>query len=207
MSYISEFEIISKDWNLEERDAPGKLLSWILTQTTDKIIASEITGRFDIGNLFEYKFTLNYFNNKLISKLQLMPNHINEQCYARIGLLGNPSDGFNGKTLSLLIKNYYCEVIIQSNNEINNKSIKFQSNSKHDPSEFNNFESFQYHITTKGYYGGIRLLQATCKVFFQLCFNIGIYIQLQRGFTITYDTNIPRMVSTYFYAYNSLNDA
>ena len=30
--------------------------------------------------------------------------------YARIGLLGNPSDGFFGKTISLSLQNFYAEV-------------------------------------------------------------------------------------------------
>lgn len=45
-------------------------------------------------------------------------NHeIVEICYARIGLMGNPSDGFQGKTLSFLLKNYYATVTIQEKAE------------------------------------------------------------------------------------------
>lgn len=35
---------------------------------------------------------------------------IRSAVYARIGLLGNPSDGYFGKTLSLAIKNFHAEV-------------------------------------------------------------------------------------------------
>lgn len=32
------------------------------------------------------------------------------QAYARTGLLGNPSDQFEGKSIALCISNYYAEV-------------------------------------------------------------------------------------------------
>ena len=32
--------------------------------------------------------------------------------YDRIGLMGNPSDAFHGKTISLSIKNFWADVII-----------------------------------------------------------------------------------------------
>jgi len=35
-----------------------------------------------------------------------------ERCPARIGLMGNPSDGFNGKTLSILVANFGATVTL-----------------------------------------------------------------------------------------------
>lgn len=35
-----------------------------------------------------------------------------EKCCARVGFLGNPSDGFHGKTLSFLIDNFAATVTI-----------------------------------------------------------------------------------------------
>ena len=37
-------------------------------------------------------------------------NTITERVYARIGLLGNPSDSYNGKTISLSLANFFAEV-------------------------------------------------------------------------------------------------
>lgn len=34
---------------------------------------------------------------------------LSRRSYARIGLLGNPSDGYHGCTISLLIENFYAE--------------------------------------------------------------------------------------------------
>jgi len=41
------------------------------------------------------------------------PEAVVERAYARIGLIGNPSDGFNGKTISVSIQNYYATVCIR----------------------------------------------------------------------------------------------
>lgn len=38
---------------------------------------------------------------------------ITSRVYARIGLLGNPSDGYNGKTISFALANFYAEVLRQ----------------------------------------------------------------------------------------------
>jgi hypothetical protein len=35
---------------------------------------------------------------------------ITRRAYARIGLLGNPSDGFFGKTIAVSLQNFYAEV-------------------------------------------------------------------------------------------------
>jgi hypothetical protein len=40
-----------------------------------------------------------------------------QKCHARVGLMGNPSDGFRGKTISFLIENFYAEVTIVKNEQ------------------------------------------------------------------------------------------
>ena len=35
-----------------------------------------------------------------------------KRAYARAGLLGNPSDGYHGKTLSFSVRNYWAEVVL-----------------------------------------------------------------------------------------------
>jgi glucuronokinase len=37
---------------------------------------------------------------------------IRRRAYARAGLLGNPSDGYHGKTLSFSIRNFWAEVVL-----------------------------------------------------------------------------------------------
>jgi len=50
------------------------------------------------------------------------------------------------------------------------------------------------NISVHGYYGGIRLLQATVKTFGKLCNRVGIVLNKATGFRLAYDTTIPRMV-------------
>jgi len=42
---------------------------------------------------------------------------ITQRAYARIGLLGNPSDGYFGKTLSISIQNFFAEVHLTPNQQ------------------------------------------------------------------------------------------
>ena len=37
---------------------------------------------------------------------------IRNRAYARAGLLGNPSDGYNGKTISIIVRNFWAEVVM-----------------------------------------------------------------------------------------------
>ena len=43
---------------------------------------------------------------------------INSRVYARIGLLGNPSDGFCGKTISFSLQNFFAEVHSQQDRDV-----------------------------------------------------------------------------------------
>lgn len=48
-------------------------------------------------------------------------------------------------------------------------------------------------LQNEGYYGGVRLLMAICKVFHKYCKDHSIHLH-ERNFTLSYDTNIPRQV-------------
>lgn len=41
-----------------------------------------------------------------------LPSSVSDSCHARIGLMGNPSDGFKGKTVSFLLENFKATVHI-----------------------------------------------------------------------------------------------
>ena len=116
---------------------------------------------------------------------------ITTRANARIGLMGNPSDGFNGKTISFLIKNFEASVTV-----VPSPSLVLQPHLDHDTNEYATLKHLYNETSVKGYYGGLRLLKATCKVFFELCTkaNMDMTTILHKNFTMTYDTNIPRMV-------------
>ncbi|CAO2199785.1 unnamed protein product [Urochloa humidicola] len=46
-------------------------------------------------------------------------------------------------------------------------------------------------LQSEGYYGGVRLLMAICKVFYNYCIQNNISLKSE-NFTLSYDTNIPR---------------
>lgn len=117
-----------------------------------------------------------------------------ERCYARIGLMGNPSDGFNGKTLSFLISNFSAEITLTPSPE--SSKIQIVPNLISDKYEYDDLESLLLHTKINGYYGGLRLIQATLKVFTHICLiaGLGVRINNNKGYTISYDTSIPRMV-------------
>jgi glucuronokinase len=113
---------------------------------------------------------------------------IGHKTYARIGIMGNPSDGFFGKTISSCIRNFYAQVVL-----IESQRIKIVPHSIHDATEFSSLAELEEISIRDGYYGGIRLLYATCKRFNEYCRENGIFLD-SRNFSIIYDTNIPRQV-------------
>lgn len=105
--------------------------------------------------------------------------------------MGNPSDGFNGKTVSFLIRNFEASVSV-----LPSSSLVIKPHPVHDTSEYETLEQLSKETSLKGYYGGVRLLKATCNVFFRLCMeaNVDRTKLISKNFTMSYETNIPRMV-------------
>lgn len=161
-----------------------------------RVYARKISGRFDIGNLDDYIGTEPKKNSTseqiadhlsfplLLATLKTMENLTITRANARVGLVGNPSDGFNGKTISYSLANYWAQVKIWET-----KHIKILPNEVFDTTKFLNLEELATRTQITGYYGGIRLLRATCKRFFEL--TEAAKIKLTRNFTICYNSNIP----------------
>lgn len=78
---------------------------------------------------------------------------ITHRVYARIGLLGNPSDGFNGKTIALSLKNFYAEVTLTPAS-----GVEFVRHPIHDRRDYPSLEQFVKNVESQGYYGGVRLM-------------------------------------------------
>jgi glucuronokinase len=108
--------------------------------------------------------------------------------HARAGLLGNPSDGYFGKTISVLIGNYRARVTLTAS-----EKLTLQMHPQNDPVTFDDMAGLADTYGRLGYYGGLRLLQASCKRFAQECATRGIALD-GPNFTATYETNIPRQV-------------
>ncbi len=107
---------------------------------------------------------------------------------ARVGVMGNPSDGFGGKTIACLVRNFGASVTLRESS-----AIEIVRHPLFDALSFNNIAHLEATASLDGYYGGIRLLYATCKKFHQYCREHDISLA-DRNFTLQYDTNIPRQV-------------
>jgi glucuronokinase len=112
---------------------------------------------------------------------------INKRAYARAGLLGNPSDGYNGKTISIIVKNFWAEAVLY---EWDSVDIVLTDQ---DRAHFSSVYDLAKDVKLHGYYGGIRLIKATIKSFVEYCQAADIKLH-NRNFSIRYKTNIPRQV-------------
>jgi len=105
--------------------------------------------------------------------------------YARAGFLGNPSDGYFGKTIAFAMSNFRARVLIYPSARLEIKP------SKVDLPVFENLDDL-YRITRwRGYYGGIRIIQALIVRFIDYCREQGIELE-NRNFTLEYESNIPQ---------------
>lgn len=112
---------------------------------------------------------------------------ITSHAYARAGLVGNPSDGYYGKTISCLVRNFKATVALW-------ESPHFEIvPAPGDLGRFNSVAEFLRDVKLHGYYGGMRLIKAAIKRFNDYCHHAGIELR-HRNFTISYDTDIPRLV-------------
>ncbi len=112
---------------------------------------------------------------------------ITKRSYARAGFLGNPSDGYFGKTISFAFSNFAAELTMYETPELG-----FIPGDV-DDSTFKSPEDLLNDIQLFGYYGGIRLLKAVSKLFFLYCRDRGITLD-RRNFTVRYRSDIPRLV-------------
>src|SRR5215471_9673620 len=110
-----------------------------------------------------------------------------KRAYARAGLLGNPSDGYHGKTISFSVRNYWAEVALY---EWDSVDIVLAAD---DRAKFDSIFDLARDVRLHGYYGGIRLIKATIKRFVEHCVARGLTLH-DRKFSVRYQTTIPRQV-------------
>ena len=108
---------------------------------------------------------------------------IQTKAYARAGLIGNPSDGYFGKTISFILKNFSARVALYESPRL---TILPQ---RCDRLEFADFGALLEDVRQHGYYGGVRLIKAAIKRFGDYCAGVGV--RIDRTFTIEYETDIP----------------
>jgi len=109
---------------------------------------------------------------------------IETYAYARAGLLGNPSDGYYGKTIAMLVRNFRARVLLYPSARLEIKA------SKADSPVFESLEELYTVTRWRGYYGGIRIIQAMMVRLVDYCREQGVELP-NRNFTIEYESTIP----------------
>jgi len=107
--------------------------------------------------------------------------------HARAGLVGNPSDGYFGKTISFIVRNFTAEVVIYEWPQLEILP------SEADHVRFGSLAELSEHVGRNGYYGALRLVTASLKKFHDYCREQHIRLP-DENFSLRYRTDIPRGV-------------
>ena len=109
---------------------------------------------------------------------------LNSNCFARAGLLGNPSDGYHGKAISLVIKNFSAHVHMHGASNIEFGDAQNQS--------FDSLSEFVRSVTLDEIDGGERLLKSALRrwlIHNPDCIDADVPL-----FHVEFSSNIPRQV-------------
>ncbi|MGD2216602.1 MAG: hypothetical protein PVJ64_07595 [Gemmatimonadales bacterium] len=112
---------------------------------------------------------------------------IERTAFARVGLLGNPSDGYFGRTISFVLRNFAARVALTESTR-----LRIEPGGP-DVDTFDSVEQLVDSVGRQGYYGGARLVKATIKTFHNYCRAHDVALE-QRNFTVQYRSSIPRQV-------------
>src|SRR5713101_1298285 len=112
---------------------------------------------------------------------------VRKRAFARAGLVGNPSDGYHGRTISIAVRDFWAEVVLY---EWDSVDIVLAED---DRASFHSVQDLARDVALHGYYGGIRLIKATIKRFVDYSRVAGVTLH-EQNFSIRYHTTIPRQV-------------
>ncbi len=107
--------------------------------------------------------------------------------YPRAALIGNPSDGYFGKTISFSFRNFAAHIELWESPELELLP------SRRDHSVFHSVADLHADVKAHGYYGGFRVLKASIKIFYEYCRANDITLA-DRNFTLRYRSDIPNRV-------------
>ena len=112
---------------------------------------------------------------------------IRHRAFARAGFIGNPSDGYGGKTISFTFEEFAANVVMYPWDQV---EVIW---SEQDRNRFDSVDDLIDDVRLNGYYGGVRLVKATIKRFVEYCREHGHGLHDQ-PFSVRYETTIPRGV-------------
>ena len=211
--------VVRHEADLEgSRDAPrptlGSLLAWLLGHVavdgfmlSDKAVVDRLdegerpllTGYFRFramrANQDKTRYAADDFSAAAnasfaaVAAANAAPAPLVCRAYARVGLMGNPSDGFFGRTISVSMANFWAEVRLWPS-----ERLAILPHPLYDPTEFGSMAQLHAVVSHEGTNGGVRLLLAACKRFYEHAREHAIELRTDTNFTIAYDTNVPRQV-------------
>ncbi|MGF1599592.1 MAG: mevalonate kinase [Acidimicrobiales bacterium] len=106
---------------------------------------------------------------------------------ARVGLLGNPSDGYGGRTLALAVPRFEATVTLDHDD-----GIVIVGHPDDEP-RWPSLEAMTERLDRHGYGTGPQLLAATVRTFVDVARSID-HPLVPIGFRLSYETSIPRQV-------------
>ena len=112
---------------------------------------------------------------------------ISTTAYPRAALVGNPSDGYFGKTIAFTFSNFKATATLYESPEL------VIEPGPRDGSTFSSIHDLAADVRKYGYYGGIRLIKAAIKCFGDYAVQNGISLH-DRNFTLRYSSDIPNLV-------------
>jgi len=109
------------------------------------------------------------------------------KAFPRAGLVGNPSDGYFGRTIAFTFDNFFAEVVLYPSKELELLP------GPRDRTVFRSLDMLTDSVGRYGYYGGLRLIQATLKRFSEVAREMGVELG-KKNFSLRYFSNIPAHV-------------
>lgn len=148
---FGEFMTSHADAPLEKRDAPGFWVRWAIPRLPCAVL--QVPDRVDIGGLAHYRDALHRFG------AAGAPRAPNEpavgRAHARAGLLGNPSDGYRGKTIAVSLASEGFAEVVASPAE----RFSVRTNQEHElPEEFGSLPELARCVLDRGVHFGARAL-------------------------------------------------
>ena len=109
---------------------------------------------------------------------------IETHSFPRAAVIGNPSDGYFGKTIAFVFSNFIAKVQLYQTPELEIRPQKL------DVTHFNSMKELVEDVNFAGYYGGMRLIKDMIKVFYEYYLKNEIRLK-SKNFTVRYESNIP----------------
>lgn len=109
---------------------------------------------------------------------------ITAHAYPRAALIGNPSDGYHGKTIAFVFSNFKATVWLQES-----KQLEIVPHER-DWKTYDSLDALHHDVSSFGYYGGLRIIKAALKRFYEHMQKHGAK-QRAENFKLSYDSNIP----------------